>query len=189
VSDGFRGRPGQATATFGVDEVRVLRALCGELVELIRNESPEPSDRSTTDPIAAMISSLGAGSTEPPEDDVLHRLFPSAYAEDEEAAGEFRRFTEGGLRDGKVGNAEVMLDSLGDPAFSDRVTVELNAEEQQAWLKTLTDLRLALGTRLGIENDDDDRWATLPLEDRRRQVYGVYVWLGFLQESLINTLW
>jgi Domain of unknown function (DUF2017) len=188
VSDGFRGRPGQATATFGVDEVRVLRGLVGELVELIRNESPAPASKES-DPLAAMIGSLGSGSTEPPEDDVLQRLFPSAYADDEEASGEFRRFTETGLRDGKVSNAEVVLESLGDPAFSDRVTVELDADEQQAWLKILTDLRLALGTRLGVEDDDDDRWSTLPLEDRRRQVYGVYVWLGFLQESLINTLW
>ena len=33
---------------------------------------------------------------------MLARLFPTAYPDDEEAAAEFRRFTEGTLRDGKA---------------------------------------------------------------------------------------
>ena len=33
---------------------------------------------------------------------MLARLFPTAYPDDEEAAAEFRRFTEGALRDGKA---------------------------------------------------------------------------------------
>ena len=43
-----------------------------------------------------------SGPTTEPEDPVLARLFPTAYPEDEEAAAEFRRFTEGALRDGKA---------------------------------------------------------------------------------------
>ena len=35
-----------------------------------------------------------SGPTAAPEDPVLARLFPTAYADDEEAASEFRRFTE-----------------------------------------------------------------------------------------------
>ena len=33
---------------------------------------------------------------------MLARLFPTAYPDDPEAAGDFRRFTEGTLRDGKA---------------------------------------------------------------------------------------
>ena len=40
-----------------------------------------------------------------PDDPALHRLFPDAYADDEDASAEFRRFTERSLRDGKLGRA------------------------------------------------------------------------------------
>ena len=186
MTSGFRSRRGVITATLAAEEAQLVRGLIGELVELVRSETPI-SAPPPEDSLAALVGHFG--STEPPEDEVLARLFPSAYAEDDEAAGDFRRFTEYGLRDGKVKSAETVLESLGDPEFSDQVTVSLNAEEAQCWLRTLTDLRLALGTRLGVEEDDEDRWASLPEEDRRRQVYGVYVWLGWLQESLVSALW
>jgi len=187
MSGGFRRVNGELTATFDVDEVRVLRSLAGEIIELIRNDAPEPASKAPDDSLAALIGSLG--STEPPEDAVLARLFPSAYTDDEEAAGEFRRFTEQGLRDGKVANAQTVLDSLGDPDFSDQVTITLDDDEAQAWLRTLTDLRLALGTRLGVEQGDEEKWERLPPESPRRQVYIVYSWLGYLQETLVHQLW
>jgi hypothetical protein len=187
VTTGFRSRRGVVTATFAAEEVQVLRGLVGELVELIRDDAPEPTTRPPEDTFAAIVGALG--STEPPEDDVLARLFPNAYADDEEAAGEFRRFTERGLRDGKVANARAVLDSLGDPAFSDQVTVSLDPGEAQAWMRTLTDVRLALGTRLGVEQDDEGFWEALPVDDPRGQVHGIYLWLGWLQESLVASLW
>ena len=185
MTTGFRSRHGVVSATFVAEEAHILRGLVGELVELIRDEAPAPS----TPPegsLAALVGQLG--STEPPDDEVLARLFPNAYKDDDDAAGEFRRFTEHGLRDGKVKNAETVLEALGDPAFADQVTVSVNVDEAQAWLRTLTDLRLALGTRLGVEQDDEHRWETLPEDDRQRQVYGVYIWLGWLQESLVSSL-
>jgi Domain of unknown function (DUF2017) len=185
MTTGFRARHGVVSATFVAEEAHILRGLIGELVELIRDESPAP-DTPPADSLAALVGHLG--STEPPDDEVLARLFPNAYNDDDEAAGEFRRFTEHGLRDGKVKNAETVLESLGDPAFADQVTVSVNLDEAQAWLRTLTDLRLALGTRLGVEQDDEQRWDHLPEDDRQRQVYGVYIWLGWLQESLVSSL-
>lgn len=187
MTTGFRARRGTVRATFAAEEVYVLRGLIGELVELIRDDVPAAQTPPEEDSLAALVGAMG--STEPPEDEVLARLFPNAYHDDEEAASEFRRYTEHGLRDAKVKNAETVLETLGDPAFSDRVTVSLNPDEAQAWLRTLTDLRLALGTRLGVQQDDDDFWAALPEDDRRRQVYGVYVWLGWLQESLVTAIW
>ena len=53
-----------------------------------------------------------SGPTAEPEDPVLARLFPTAYPDDEEAAGEFRRFTEGALRDGKAAAAYAVIDTL-----------------------------------------------------------------------------
>ena len=62
------------------------------------------------DPLERLLDFTGP--TTEPEDPVLARLFPSAYPDDEEAAGEFRRFTEGGLRDAKARAAALVIDAL-----------------------------------------------------------------------------
>ena len=53
-----------------------------------------------------------SGPTTEPEDPVLARLFPTAYPGDEEASAEFRRFTEGTLRDGKAAARDPIIDTL-----------------------------------------------------------------------------
>ena len=57
-----------------------------------------------------------SGPTTEPDDPVLARLFPTAYPNDEEAAGEFRRFTEGTLRDSKARGAVRIIDTLEEAA-------------------------------------------------------------------------
>src|SRR5215471_8482565 len=57
--------------------------------------------------LAAMIGATGP--TSPPADPVLARLLPDAYRDDPEAAGEFRRYTEQGLRSDKVAAAQTVL--------------------------------------------------------------------------------
>jgi len=88
-------------ATFSGFEADLLRSLAAQLVELLRNEAAVPADHQ--DPFEAMLDF--SGPTSAPEDPVLARLFPTAYPDDEEAAGDFRRFTESALRDGKAGDA------------------------------------------------------------------------------------
>ena len=101
-------RSGRIIATFSGFEADLLRSLASQLVELLRNEAAVP--REHADPLEAMLSFDGP--TTEPEDPVLARLFPTAYAEDEEAAAEFRRFTEGSLRDGKAAGAATIIDTL-----------------------------------------------------------------------------
>ena len=91
-------RSGHVIATFTGFEADLLRSLASQLVELLRNEAAVP--RTTEDPFEALLDF--SGPTAEPEDPVLARLFPTAYQHDEEAAAEFRRFTEGSLRDGKA---------------------------------------------------------------------------------------
>lgn len=183
----FRSRRGRITATFAGHEAAILANLVAQVVELIRDGAPEPASEPSEDSLAALIGSIES-SSEPPEDPILARLFPDAYADDRESAGEFRRYTERGLRDAKVANARVVLESLGDPSYADRVTVDLGPEESQAWLRALTDVRLALGVRLEVEEDDEARWEALPDSDPRRAMHDVYLWLGFVQESLVHAL-
>src|SRR3712207_2401483 len=64
-------------------------------------------------------------------------------------------------------------------------TVRLDPEQATAWLRTSNDLRLALGTRLDIQED------TEPPEDlasEEGQQLAVYYWLTGLQGSLVDAL-
>ena len=189
-------------------EAEVLRSLAGQLVELLHNESALPSG--TRDPLEELLDF--SGPTTEPDDPVLARLFPSAYNDDDEAAAEFRRFTEGTLRDAKSAGASLIIDKLEEaglpPILSQEgliIDVELTTSEATSWLKSFTDLRLALASRLGIEEGDEDYWNTLEAsfeqdgdDDEREgvdselshtlKVYDIYQWLGWLQESLVQAL-
>ena len=175
---------GGVTATFQPGEVDLLRSLVAQLLELLTVDEESTSD--STDPFAHLTIE---GPRERPRDPVLARLFPDAYADDPDAAGDFRRFTERGLRAGKTSNAATVLDSLKIAGSEkERVRLRLDRDTAHAWMRTLTDLRLALGTRLGVEENDETRWAALPLDDPRRYVHEVYDWLGWLQETLVRAV-
>jgi Domain of unknown function (DUF2017) len=110
-------------------------------------------------------------------DPAVERLLPNAYPDDPDAAAEFRTFTRAGLVERKLTNVGRVAATLPDESG----VSELTASDAQAWLRTLTDLRLVLATRLGIEDDADEG---APDELLR----AVYDWLAFLQDSLLAVL-
>lgn len=178
-------------ATFTGFEADLLRSLASQLIELLRNEAAVP--QTDLDPFEAMLDFTGP--TTEPDDPVLARLFPSAYRDDDDAAADFRRFTETELRTGKAATAGAVIDHLegaGLPGEIERdglvIDVELDAAEALGWLKAFTDMRLALASRLGIEEGDDDFWDSLPEEDPRTHVHDIYSWLGYLQETLVHAI-
>lgn len=156
------------------EEAAIVRSLVEQLVTLI-GERPGGEG-----PLAGLGISESA---RPPEDPVLSRLFPDGYREDADAAGDFRRYTEAGLRDGKREDAEVVLAGLRAGEIT------LDDEEAQAWLRALNDVRLALGTRLDITEESHDRIVGLDLDDPRYTMFAIYDWLTVLQESLVRAIW
>jgi hypothetical protein len=184
-------RSGHVIATFSGFEADLLRSLAGQLVELLRNEAAVP--RHDVDPFESLMDF--SGPTTEPEDPVLARLFPTAYGDDEEAAAEFRRYTEAGLRDGKAAGAASIIDTLEEAGLPTELTeeglvidVEIDQATAETWLRSFTDLRLALAVRLGVEEGDEDRWLSLPDDDPRAQAYDIYHWLGLLQETLVEAV-
>ena len=178
-------------ANFSGLEADLLRSLAGQLVELLRNEAAIPRD--DVDPLEAMMDFTGP--TTEPDDPVLARLFPTAYQHDEEAAAEFRRFTEGSLRDGKANAAITIIDGLEEAGLPPELTedglmidVELDQPTAETWMRSFTDLRLALATRLEVEEGDEDYWHSLPDDDPRAQAHDIYEWVGYLQETLVRAL-
>ncbi|MFC7882984.1 DUF2017 domain-containing protein [Streptomyces sp. NPDC057376] len=196
----FEPLPGGGAAVALDDvEISIIRSLAVQLLELI---GPGPAEEASDDPLAELFAE---GPSEPPSDPVLRRLFPDAYgdpasapqaAEAEEqraSSAEFRRYTENDLRAGKRDNALAVvrtLDTLSSAsAGEDGAVLKLSPEESQQWLRALNDLRLAIGSRLEIADEDDtDLLYRLPDEDPRKPMVMAYLWLGGLQESLVSTL-
>lgn len=195
--NGFRAvRGGGATARFVPSQAGIIRSLVSQIAELVGTETgpggpgpgdPGPGERGPEEPSMDDLARLlgQAGPATPPDDPVLARLLPDAYQDDSEAAGDFRRFTEQELRNGKAAAARTVLATLPE----DGGRVRLTEEEGQVWLRALNDVRLALGVRLSITEDFEARVQDLDPDDPRSAYMWVYDWLTFLQETLVRALW
>ena len=161
----FRRNGSQCVATFAPDEVRVLRKVAGEVVGLL-------------------MDGFDHG------DPVVGRLFPDIYPDRPEDSAEFRHYTEGDLKTGKIDQAGAILAALPADGPGE---VRLDGEEAEAWLRAINDARLAMGVRLQIRGDTDlgdeldDAVLHDPTSSRVFQL-SVYAYLGYLQESLLNAL-
>lgn len=179
TTDGFKRHGNHSyIAEFSESEKEALLNLCEQIIELLA----ERVDHGHEDPLAAMVGITSHDA--PPEDDVLRRLLPNAYA-DAVNASEFRRYTESTLRQKKQAHAISMRIHLKS---SDDGVIDLDHDSANAWLGALNDIRLALGVRLGVEKKSQEELALLAPDDPLRGVYAVYNWLGWLQETLLSAL-
>lgn len=160
----FRRTGGECVARFTPQEAQVLRQCVAELAALLADH-PDP------------------------DDPAVERLFPDVYPEDPAEAAEFRRFTEADLKAAKLDTAKTVLSDLLESGGE----IRLAEEQADVWLRALNDVRLALGTRLGVE-DETDIEAELdaavgrnPTSPRVGQL-SVYAYLTYLQESLVGAL-
>ncbi|MEY3753326.1 MAG: DUF2017 domain-containing protein [Actinobacteria bacterium] len=165
-------------AEFSESEREVLINLVEQIIELLG----ERTDNHVDDPLAAMVGITTHDS--PPEDEVLLRLLPNAYADQVDAA-EFRRYTESTLRGKKYAHSTSMRVTLKSSVDG---IIELDHDGANDWLGAMNDIRLALGVRLKVEQTSHEELELLAPDDPMRGVYAVYSWLGWLQESLIVAL-
>jgi hypothetical protein len=199
----FEPLPGGGAAVALDDvEISIIRSLAAQLLELI---GPGPAEDASADPLAELFAD---GPSEPPADPVLRRLFPDAYTDPEKFpdtaeqaeeakaySSEFRRYTENDLRAGKREDALAVIRSLDELTIrtgGDDMgggVLKLTPEQSPRWLKALNDIRLAIASRLDITDEEDsDILYRLPDTDERKPLVMAYLWLGGLQESLVETL-
>ena len=105
-------------------------------------------------------------------DPSLRRLFPPAYDDADDERG-YRELAGDELLSGR----RQALELLAATARSDR----LSAEEADAWLRALNDLRLVLGTRLDVQED-------MLLDAPQTPDLALYGYLSWLQEQLVAAL-
>lgn len=210
----FQRRDGQLVAWLDVDE----RAVVAQLAEQVRAiVAPVADDQGAggsagpgepEDPFDAIVAGLGSLSTdigspdpgrsvglEEDRDPALDRLFPAGHRGDPEEAREFRRLTEGGLRQRKADNLATLIRVVERPSANPADPDELALDEGEAVaaVVALTDVRLVMGERLGLRTDDDaerlERVADeLPKDDPAAFAVMLYDFLTWLQESLSRTL-
>lgn len=158
---------GLVEATLESSEAKVLLQLCQEMAGVVSGERTEGV----------------AG------DPVVERLYPRAYLDptEEHAESEWQRLVHDDLVTARRRALEVVELTLTTAREErGRVRVDLSTEEAEAWLSVLNDARLALGTRLEVT--DDLGPMRVDPDDPRAAAYGVYWWLGLMEEDLVAAL-
>lgn len=136
---------------------------------------------------AMMTDLIGALSPDglQPGDPVYDRLYPDGYSGtiDEDIQQEFRDLTRTGIREERVERITLCRDEL-IAAGESIGRVEVDAEGYDRWLRVLNDLRLTLGTRLEIA-EDDQHWDLTP-GDPNSTAYLLYSWLTEVQDTVVR---
>jgi Domain of unknown function (DUF2017) len=169
-----RGAKTKFTASLDAQEVGMLRNLVAEVRQLLGSRAADsPADE------LSVLTGIRTGPTTRPDDRVLARLLPDFTTEDPDLAAGLRSLHEPALIEAKDAAASTVLETL--PAAGGKV--ELTPEQADAWLAALNDVRLALGTALDVSEDMPDE---LPPDDPRAPHLGVYHWLTFVQDALVQ---
>jgi hypothetical protein len=119
--------------------------------------------------------------TEIGEDAALDRLTPAVYPEDPEASTEFAEATSADLLDRRAADARIVrdgLDTVAEDAGALPTEIVIRHADVDAWLRTLSALRLVIASRLGIDKE--------PPQDAEDPRLGVYEWLGYRLELLVE---
>ena len=110
-----------------------------------------------------------------PDQPVLQRLFPPAYADQQDAAHqeEYRRLMQEDLVD-RHRQALELVASTADASH-------LTEEELSAWSRALNSIRLVLGTYLDVQESEEQRAPSSAEE-------AIYQWLSMLLGEAIDAL-
>ena len=126
--------------------------------------------------MAAIVPDLRALLVDDPNDEMLTRLFPTARPDDPEAEAEYREMVRGEL----VSKRLARLDTVADLAEA----TTLSQDQLAAWVGAVNDIRLVLGTRLGVSEEDD--FDELDEDDPEAVARSAYWYLGWLLEHLVE---
>ena len=132
--------------------------------------------------LVRLMGELRALLTGPDDNELLRRLFPVAYPEDEEKEAEYQRL----MREELVASRLAAIESVSrtiDPA-GDRARQLLDEGETIAFMQSINAIRLVLGSMLGITDDESagDADSTDSPEHR------LYDFLSWLLEWTVRSL-
>ncbi|MBV8966425.1 MAG: DUF2017 domain-containing protein [Mycobacteriaceae bacterium] len=181
TADGPRFR-----STLAAHEASMLHSLVTSMLRMLADrESSAPADELET------ITGIRTGNSRPPEDATMARLLPDFYrserthpagsANAESLNAALRSLHEPAIIDAKRAAAQRLLATI--PQGGGRF--ELTNDDANAWISAVNDVRLALGTMLGVGPEGPER---LPDDHPLAGHLDVYQWLTVLQEYLVVAL-
>ena len=113
------------------------------------------------------------------DDPSLKRLFPPAYLDDPEKDADYQRL----MRDELLMRHEQSLTTMEETIDA----TELEEGQLHAWMAALNELRLVLGTRLDV-TENEDFGADLDPSNELAPAYALYGYLGWLQDEVVTAL-
>ncbi|MBC7299120.1 MAG: DUF2017 family protein [Demequina sp.] len=189
---GFEARGDVAVAELDSEERAVVARVIADVGLLLDGESFGMEREQHEDAEEELFRHLRGfeAALSDPEDPAVLRILPNAAPTDREVADEFRRLTEPELRATKVDRLRVMWRALSE----DGPEWEVAADQAMATAAALTDVRLVLAARLGLDTDEDAEALHRELEMAERAVATgdasnlavdpERIWLGMLYQAL-----
>ena len=110
------------------------------------------------------------------DSELLVRLFPPPYGDDEERNQGYAALAGAELMEQRLAALDVVSEHLDAEV--------LDEEQLMAWMRSLNDIRLVMGTMLAVTDDGPDE--TLSEEDMA--AYSVYEFFGGLLEVIVQAL-
>jgi hypothetical protein len=111
------------------------------------------------------------------DDPMLRRLFPPAYADDPEKEAGFQALARDELLESRLAAIDAVEASLGAEF--------LDADAAAAWMRSLNALRLVLGTRLDVSEDEAPG---IEPDDPDAPARALYYFLSSLVDELVDAL-
>jgi hypothetical protein len=221
----FSATPDGYEAHWEEAERTVLAEVAREVAALLRDQAGLPDG--DDDPLGTLSATTqSTGTAREPEDPAALRLLPDASRDDAEVSAEFRHLTQTDLAAAKVRALETFADLVDtdrddewprwaqeavvgdalagddDDADDDAGVVVVGRDAARDVAAALTDMRLVIAQRLGLDTDEDvERMHDLVVADAvdddpvrgldadtRRYWGGVFVAAGFAQESLVEAM-
>ena len=104
----------------------------------------------------------------------LRRLYPAAYADDAERDADYAELVHDDLLRARLDAIESLVESATEPSIDDN--------QLAAWMQVLNGLRLLLGTRLDVSEEDQFDPEAPDAPSR-----ALIAWLGFLLEEAVES--
>lgn len=189
-----RRRDGRVVARLEDTEIALMARLFADVQQLLEPDVATVAPSWATELGLDDLAGDPDRTARPPDDTALARLLPDARRDDPQAAAEFRRFTERSLRERKREAHRTSLEVLRAWSADLDATQTMTTAQAHAFTTALTDVRLVLADRLGIETDADAEALHLreveegDPDDPSAWLAMVYDFTTWVQESLTDVL-
>ena len=130
--------------------------------------------------LVSLLAQLSEQLETAPDHPNLTRLSPPAYLDDAEADAAYQLLAGEELRTSHQAAIASVTESLG----RDRLT----EAELWSWIQSLNSLRLVVGTRLDISEDDHGPMLRGGTSDEDRSLWAIYDFTTMLQHEIVDAL-